>query len=92
MKLSFIVNGTETIVSVTKKTLMYDAAQKALEQTGNTGRPLGDFQFIYNDRTLDIKVAIKDAYQINYESGETEKVIISDGSLIFLSLKAGQGA
>lgn len=93
MKLIFIVNGTETIVTVTKETLLSDAAQKALKQTGNTERPLSDFQFICNDRTLDTKVAVKDAYHFKGRgTTEKEKVTISNGSLIFLSLKAGQGA
>lgn len=77
--LTFIVNGTETLVSnVNVHQPLHVAVNKGLQQTGNTGRPLGDWQVLYNDQPLDTAKKVED---FNFP----------DNAVIFLSLKAGQG-
>lgn len=79
ISLIFIVNGTETKVpNVNVNQPLRVAVEKALQQTGNTGRPIGDWQVIYNDNTLDV-------------SRKVEDYNLPDNAIIFLSLKAGQG-
>lgn len=79
ISLTFIVNGTETIVEkVNPHEPLHVAVHKALEQTGNTGRPITDWQVIYNDQTLDSNKKVED---FNFP----------EHAIIFLSLKAGQG-
>ncbi|WP_317898930.1 DUF2604 domain-containing protein [Aurantibacillus circumpalustris] len=79
ISLTFIVNGTETVVEkVNVHQPLHVAVQKALDQTGNTGRPIGDWQVIYNDQNLD---ANKKVEEFNFP----------ENAVIFLSLKAGQG-
>ncbi len=79
ISLTFIVNGTETIVEkVNVNQPLHVAVQKALDQTGNNGRPIGEWQVIYNDQTLDI-------------SKKIEEYHFPENAVIFLSLKAGQG-
>lgn len=79
ISLTFIVNGTETIVEkVNVHQPLHVSVQKALEQTGNASRPLGDWQVIYNDQTLDTNKKVEDFnFPVN--------------AIIFLSLKAAQG-
>lgn len=79
ISLTFIVNGTETIVEkVNVNQPLHVSVQKALDQTGNTARLIGDWQVIYNDRTLDTNKKVED---YNFPKS----------AVIFLSLKAGQG-
>ena len=79
ISLTFIVNGTETIIEkVNINQPLHVAVNKALEQTGNTGRPISDWQAIFNDQTIDINKKIED---YNFPKD----------TIIFLSLKAGQG-
>jgi hypothetical protein len=79
ISLIFIVNGTETRVDkVNINEPLHVPVQRALNQTGNSGRPIGDWQVIYNDQTLDINQKV-------------EQYGLPDGAIIFLSLKAGQG-
>ncbi|HMJ69741.1 MAG TPA: DUF2604 domain-containing protein [Cyclobacteriaceae bacterium] len=77
--LTFIVNGTETIVDpVNVNQPLHVSVNKALQQTGNSGRPLGDWQVLFNDQPLDINKKV-------------EEFNFPDNAVIFLSLKAGQG-
>ena len=77
--LLFIVNGTETLVEkVNVNQPLHVSVQKALQQTGNNGRAIGDWQVIYNDQTLDI-------------NRKVEEYNFTKNGVIFLSLKAGQG-
>lgn len=77
--LTFIVNGTETIVDhVNVNQPLHVPVNKALQQTGNTGRPLSDWQVLYNDQPLDLNKKVED-YNL------------PEDAVIFLSLKAGQG-
>ena len=79
ISLTFIVNGSETIVEkVNIHEPLHVPVQKALVQTGNTARPIGDWQVIYNDQTLDTNKKVED-YKL------------PENAVIFLSLKAGQG-
>jgi hypothetical protein len=79
ISLTYIVNGTETIVEkVNVNQPLHVSVQKALEQTGNTGRPITEWQVIFNDQTLD---ANKKVEEFNFP----------ESAVIFLSLKAGQG-
>lgn len=77
--LTFIVNGTETVVEqVNVNQPLHVSVNKALQQSGNSGRPLGDWQVLYNDQPLDI-------------NRKVEEFNFPDNAVIFLSLKAGQG-
>ncbi|MGA2408248.1 MAG: DUF2604 domain-containing protein [Bacteroidales bacterium] len=79
ISLTFIVNGSETIVEkVNVHQPLHVSVQKALEQTGNTGRPINEWQVIFNDKTLDSNRKVED---FNFP----------ENAVIFLSLKAGQG-
>lgn len=78
LDLTIIVNGTPTIVKVNQNAPLKTAAQKALEQTGNTGRPIEDWTMKWNDQILDMSKKIKDFdFPADVE--------------LFLSLKAGVG-
>jgi len=76
--LKIIVNGSLTIVNVNVNAPLKTAVQKALEQTGNTGRPFKDWTIKWNDQILDMEKKIKD---FNFP----------DGVELFLSLEAGAG-
>ena len=79
ISLTFIVNGTETLVEkVNLNQPLHVPVQKALEQTGNTGRSINEWQVIYNDQTLDTNKKV-------------EEFNFPENAVIFLSLKAGQG-
>ncbi len=79
ISLTFIVNGKETEVEkVNLHQPLKVPVEKALEQTGNTGRPLSDWQVKWNDTELDITKKVED---FNFPSD----------AKIFISLKAGQG-
>ena len=92
MKLTFIVNGTETIVTVeSSDILLNDACETALEQTGNNGRNVLDFQAICNDQTLDMNSKINDQWVRDQNWIKTKIPISLDERVIFLSLKAGIG-
>lgn len=78
ISLIFIVNGTETIVEkVNIHQPLHVSVQKALDQSGNS-RPITDWQVLFNDTTLDINKKIEDYG-------------LTNNSVIFLSLRAGQG-
>lgn len=79
ISLLFIVNGTETLVEkVNVQQPLHVPVEKALAQTGNTGRPIGDWQVIFNDQSLDVNKKV-------------EEYKFPENAVIFLSLKAGQG-
>jgi hypothetical protein len=93
MKTTFIVNGTETIVTTKGSTLLINACKKALEQTGNTARPVTDFQPILGDNFLTFENPINRQWLKTNNGRETDTpLVITEDSVIFLSLKAGQGA
>jgi hypothetical protein len=76
--LVIVVNTTPTTVQVNENAPLNAAAEKALAQTHNTGRPLDDYELKLGDRILDMNKTAKD-YQLK------------DGTELFLSLKAGTG-
>jgi len=92
MKLTFIVNGTETIVEVKPSNKLQTAINKALKQTGNTGRPSSDFQTFLNDDWLQPSYAICNQKETKRGQRSEIDVTLNDDSVIFLSLKAGWGA
>lgn len=77
--LDYSVNGTPTTVEkVNVNQPLKVSVEKALEQTGNTGRPLTDWVAKYIDQNLDISLKVED---FNFP----------DDAVIFLILKSGQG-
>ena len=79
ISLTFIVNGKEAnIEKVNLHQPLKVSVEKALEETGNTGRELSDWQVKLNDVELDITKKVE------------EYNILSDVK-IFISLRAGQG-
>tara|TARA_B100000609_G_C16980564_1_gene313596 strand:- start:118 stop:411 length:294 start_codon:yes stop_codon:yes gene_type:complete len=76
--LLIIVNGTPTTVEANVNAPLKTAVEKALSDTGNTGRPITDWQLKWNDQVLDLDKKIKE-----FEFPE--------GAELFLSLKAGVG-
>lgn len=76
--LKIIVNGTLTSVEANLNAPLRTAANKALEQTGNTGRPIEEWQIKWNDTVLDI-------------SKKIEEFDFPADAELFLSLKAGAG-
>ena len=79
ISLIFIVNGKETEVEkVNIHQPLKVSVEKALEQSGNTGRELSDWQIKLNDNDLDVTKKVEDCD-------------IPSGAKIFISLKAGQG-
>lgn len=73
-----IVNGTPTDVKTNVNAPLKSVVEKALEQTGNTGRPIEDWELKWNGQVLDPNKKVND-YNI------------PDGAELFLSLRAGQG-
>lgn len=76
--LVIVVNTTPTKVKINQNAPLRAAAEKALEQTHNTGRPLDDYELKLVDKVLDMNKKVKD-----YD--------LKDGTELFLSLKAGTG-
>ena len=78
VSMTIVVNTYPTEVTINENAPLKAAAEKALEQTHTTGRPLNDYELKLNDRVLDMEKKVKD-----YD--------IKDGATLFLSLKAGTG-
>jgi hypothetical protein len=76
--LVIVVNTTPTKVKINENAPLKAAAEKALEQTHNTGRPLSDYELKLGDQVLDMNKKVKDYG-------------LKDGTELFLSLKAGTG-
>lgn len=76
--LVIVVNTTPTTVKINETAPLKAAAEKALEQTHNTGRPLDDYEMRLGNTVLDMSKKVKD-YNLK------------DGTELFLSLKAGTG-
>lgn len=77
--LNYSVNGTATVVEkVNINQPLKVSVEKAIEQTGNTGRPLTDWITKYNDQPLDINLKVED---FNFPPD----------AVIFLTLKSGHG-
>ena len=79
ISLTFIANGTETEVEkVNIHQPLKVSVEKALDQTGNTGREFSDWQVRWNDIKLDITKKVED---FNFPPD----------AKIFISLKEGIG-
>lgn len=79
MDLIFIVNGVETLVDANLHAPLKAAAEKALSQTGNTGRPLEDWELRdAQGHVLDLDQKVEDFH-------------FPTGAKLFLNLKAGVG-
>jgi hypothetical protein len=79
ISLTFIVNGKEANVEkVNLHQPLKVSVEKALEETGNTGRELSDWQVKWNDIELDI-------------TKKVEELNIPSSAKLFISLRAGQG-
>ncbi len=79
ISLVFIVNGVEyPIEKVNVNQPLSVSVNKALKDSGNTGRDLSDWQVKWNDTNLNIDNKIED-YNL------------PDGAKLFISLKAGVG-
>jgi len=77
--LIYVVNGkTTTVEKVNINQPLKVSAQKALDQTGNTARPLSAWLVKYNDQDLNLEAKVKD---LNLPA--TAK--------IFMSLKSAEG-
>jgi hypothetical protein len=77
--LTFIVNGKSTIVEkVNIHQPLHVAAEKALEQTGNTARPLADWLVKYNGGDLNLNAKVED-------------LNLPEDAKIFMSLKTAEG-
>lgn len=92
MKLTFIVNGTETTVKGKPSSKLKTLIKKALEQTGNLGRPATDFQPWCNDYPLRPEHSILEQVEMNTTKKPAPQIVINEESIIFLSLKSGVGA
>jgi hypothetical protein len=73
-----IVNGTPTDAKTNVNAPLKSVIEKALEQTGNTGRPIEDWELKWNGQVLDP----------NKKGNDYD---IPDRAELFLSLRAGQG-
>lgn len=78
LSLIIIVNGTPATIEIESKAPLKAAAEQALTQTHNAGRPLTDWEMKLNDQPLDM-------------SKKIEELGLYDGVELFLSLKAGVG-
>lgn len=77
--LTIIVSGTPTTVEANPKQKLQVVAQKALDQTGNTGRPLSDWTIKTREGVvLDMKNTV-------------ESYGLKDGCQLVMSLEAGVG-
>lgn len=78
ISLIIVVNGTPATIEIQSKAPLKAAAEKALEETHNAGRPLSDWEMKFNEKTLDLNAKVED-------------LGLEDGQTLFLSLKAGVG-
>lgn len=78
VSLVIVVNTAPVTISINENSPLKAAAQKALEQTQNTSRPLEDWEMKRDAQVLDLGEKIK---TFGFTSGEE----------LFLSLKAGVG-
>jgi len=76
--LTIVVNTKPTEVTINENAPLKAVAEKALEQTHTTGRPLSDYELKLNDQLLDMNKKVKDYG-------------LKDGATLFLSLNAGTG-
>ena len=79
VSLTVIVNGKEVVIEkVNVHEPLKVAVEKALKETGNTGRDISDWLVKWNDQDLDI-------------SKKVEEFHFPPHAKIFVSLKSGKG-
>jgi uncharacterized protein DUF2604 len=79
ISLTFIVNGKEVVVEkVNIHQPLMVAVEKALKESGNTGRDLSDWLVKWNDQDLNITMKVEDFH-------------FPQDVKIFISLKSGKG-
>jgi hypothetical protein len=77
--ITVIVSGTPTTVDANPRQKLHVIAEKALNQTGNTGRPLADWTLKTREgATIDLEKTVDD-YNL------------TDGAQLVMSLEAGVG-
>ena len=77
--LVFIINGENTPVETNLNAPLGAAVERALSQSGNTGRPLNEWE-------------VRDSSGVLLETGRTVKELgLKDGARLFLSLRVGAG-
>ena len=77
ISLRVVVNGAETIVSANVNAPLQTVAQHALNQTGNQGRPLADWQ---------LKDASGNILDVGQKVGDLG---LAGGALLYLTLGVG---
>lgn len=79
LTLVFIVNGVETAIVSNVNAPLRAAVERALGDTGNTGRDIGDWE-------------VRDVGGVALEvSRKIEDLGLADGARVFLSLRVGAG-
>jgi hypothetical protein len=76
--LVFIINGQPQKMGVKPDWSLKRAVELALKETGNEGRPIGDWNVTWNNQVLDLNKEIREFH-------------FPECVDLFLSLKAGQG-
>jgi len=78
ISLIIVVNTIPVTITINENAPLKAAAEKALEETKNSGRPLQDWEMKLDDKILDLDKKIK-----SYDFPNNQE--------LFLSLKAGVG-
>lgn len=77
--LIFIINGKDFPVEISVEAPLLAAVSDALKESGNTGRPVDDWE-------------VRDAKGVLLETGRTiEDLRLHNGARLFLSLRVGAG-
>ena len=79
IKLVFIINGQDFLIDADDGAPLLEAVQKALAESGNTGRPAEEWE-------------VRDVNGVLLESHRTPKALgLHNKARLFLSLKVGAG-
>lgn len=79
IKLVFIINGQDLTINADSRSPLIEAVQKALAESGNTGRPAEEWE-------------VRDVNGVLLETHRTPKELgIHNKARLFLSLKVGAG-
>lgn len=79
IKLIFIINGQDLSIDADSRAPLIEAVQKALTESGNTGRPVEEWE-------------VRDVSGVLLETHRTPKALgLHNKARLFLSLKVGAG-
>ncbi|MGB5079885.1 MAG: DUF2604 domain-containing protein [Burkholderiales bacterium] len=79
VRLIFIINGQDFPIEANIQAPLMEAVQRALAESGNTGRPPDEWE-------------VRDAGGVLLEKNRTPKDLsLNDGARLFLSLRVGAG-